>query len=467
MPTDKAIRSLPQITVNLILFGLAVVFGFAVWTQRGLFMDGSSHLVEIMEKETLRTWFESRQAAISFHEWPTLKAIEWFGIKNSETLAYIYSACVHGHNLLSLGLSYILLRHSPRQMIWVIFPILSLICLSLTGMIICSSEHHFALNLYWPLLIWVTLTPRVTVVSGILGIFFSLLTFKSYESFAAYSLVLMVSGFLRAQEFQRKSDKPQTGFFVFVTALFLISSIYNLEWIIWPQDIGNRNVLWNATRERVISAPFVFGILGATLFLGMILKARTRIERLVLLLGIALISVLWCFTSTLFPNQSFQPGTHFLDRLLLYGLTAALGGIFVYSVWHFKRRAQEISWGWPCSVGLLLLAAPSLVYEIRTSLHWREYRKLFSSQLREYRGIIEYSDSKTVNCSPENPFPCRYNWSWTMPYLSVLWAPVFDGTKVVQSFVKNYPSADYSQIKPGIAETYPKIEKFGFKFTLK
>jgi len=227
--------------IFLLLLGIyALDAGYAVFAQRHLYGDASWFLVKIMSTGSVTSFYTdffhqfyySRFVSYWLTQAPTVIALH-LGVHGAQLLSWILGSTYFGLKLASLVICYKLLDDGKK--LFVVFPLFGLFAGTINSDIYIVTETHVAVSFLWPIAILLTKHERIGPVAKYLGFFGILAASFTYESWAFFSPLLMVAGYLNA----RRLDGKQRSTIGAMSVLLLVPLCVNWAAILFPRDPTN------------------------------------------------------------------------------------------------------------------------------------------------------------------------------------------------------------------------------------
>ena len=237
-----------------------------------LWADGAWFLVRIASTRSYYFWisdwkkelFRSRLFTILGEQTPIVLAT-YLPIHSLHALSIIFGITLYGHALLSLYLCY---RFAPRRW-YMLFPLLSFFAGTMNVEAYLSTDSHFIVSLYWPLLFLLLFRPELRRGTTLLLILLSIPTLLSYESMMFFGVIL--AGTCLWRRFRLPTDRT---LMVLLAIWYLAGAALATAAVIWPFDPTNRS-----------------GFLHAILFLIHSSHVAAKVSLLILVCCVALLAL--------------------------------------------------------------------------------------------------------------------------------------------------------------------------------
>lgn len=390
-----------RLALALLLLG-AAIYGLhallAVATGRHLYGDAAWFLVRVASEgratsfvdDFATQFFYSRALAFWTTQGPAVLLIR-LGVRNLQTLSYVFGAALFGCKLISLVLCYRLLQRGEK--LFFVFPALGLFAGTINSDVYIVSETHLSTSLAWPILIALHGSRRGGLGTLVCGVFIaaSALIHESFAFFAALMLALLAYRWWKGGH---RRDGSELALMVLLSAVMLV----NLAGIVFPRDPVNRGA-FSAGLLNLVRSTF-HGLAG--IHVGPVVSVLVTVAVLAVAAGPAvpnrtvrrlLVSGV-CLVAAIYPLAHF---VRFLDRLVLenaiddrgfsgvaiqLALMVAFLAVHAYRREAFSRRASAAS---------LLLASlifGQVAWQLLATRFWKDAVSDARSRLASAEGVL-------------------------------------------------------------------------------
>ncbi len=204
-----------------------------------LWADGAWFLVKMASSRSYYLWvgdwkselFRSRIFTILAEQTPTVLATH-LNIHSLHALSIIFGLTIYSHALISL---YICYRYAPRRW-YTLFPLLSFVAGTMNVEAYLSTDSHFLVSLYWPVLFILLFRERLTRGTLLLLLALSVPTVLAYESMMFFGVILAGVCLWRG-----KLWPEQRALMAGLAVWYLLGVGLAVAAVIWPFDPSNRS----------------------------------------------------------------------------------------------------------------------------------------------------------------------------------------------------------------------------------
>jgi hypothetical protein len=425
-----------------------------VSSEAHLFADGAFYLQVILTTGEPQDLQPKRYFANVVTQMPVALAIQ-AGMSDLRTLSLLLGACLHLPVVVSLACCAWIARHAQT---YLLFPLLSAVAVTANSTFFISSESHFLLALFWPLLFLLTLHRHWSGSAFAAAGGLAAATLLSYESMVVYGPLLAALSLRRAQT---ADDLARRCGFLTLAAYFVAGAVAGAYWIIWPVSPENLESF------KQSAWPFDDG-LGHTHVLGVLslvalclvswamLHRRFRAGPWRLAIPLFAAACAWAALAPLIAPTLIAPFLHYRARVMNVFLPPLVATLYLFAV---ARPPEQATWRAAFTV-VAILASAQAVWHVAAVREWRHYLDVFRSEVAIGRGLIPYEESRLSHPSEGGHPIAGLNWGWTMPTMSILLAP--DGD--VRAIVRNPTSNAWQPFDPGVPFELPDLRRYGVRF---
>ena len=192
------------IVVVMVYYVLGVFY--SIYTQRYYFADGSYFFVDLLENGFVNLKFDNRLYAHYITEFLPVGAIKVLNIRDYSVLSYLFGINLYLPEILSLLICHSIVPKDKKHLM--IFPLISLFGVSMNSAFFIVSEAHVISNIFWPILIYVTLKESYSLKDVLVLLGLTIIFARSYESafflgtilgFVSFSKAFKSDGLVKSQ----------------------------------------------------------------------------------------------------------------------------------------------------------------------------------------------------------------------------------------------------------------------------
>ena len=425
-----------------ILLAISSLAIFHIFCLRGIYADGASFLVKILEKGTFENWDQSRRFVQIITQAPVVLALK-LGISNFITLKALHSLGLFFFPTLLWILA--LIRLKGEKFFWLYFTLFSLIYLNTSFYSIGEFNLTYSMVGY-SFAILISLK-RIDFKHGLFHILISLTLVRSYEALIFLGPLLGLACILRIHNPEVPLGENRIWFYIPIFFYSLATAVSGLS-ILHPRDPGNLKGALGSLNHLVENKQLLISLIISLLYFSAYFFPLGRSLKQ----GITCVIVI-LNTALLFPTNWATPFQHYQGRslvgiILFVSLSILLIEARFGSKWNWIKKRDTnsnhlIKWITPC----LLFMVLSTIDISQTIGHF-SYLREFSSFVNSHTGF--YPIEKTgIDYK-------KYGWPWTQPSLSLLLRESEENTAIVLN------RADYMgwQPYPAPREFLPDISRY-------
>ncbi len=424
-----------------------------------LWADGSWFLIKIASSRHYYFWvadwkrelFRSRLFTILAEQTPTVLATH-LGVHSLHTLSIVFGITLYSHALLSLYLCY---RYASQRW-YMLFPLLSFFAGTMNVEAYLSTDSHFIVSLYWPVLFILLFREELTKGTLILLLALSIPLVLAYESMLFFGIILAGVCVWRYRKFSR-----QAKLMVGLAAWYLFGAALALASIIWPFDPSNRSGFIGGLRALFHMHHIAAEVsLLALLCCGILMAVPARlaaIRKPVALIALAGVFYLWLevFLGHA-PNMlEFEVPARVMNLLGPLSATALL--LAVLAGW-FKPDARTIGL---TAIVIGALGFSQAFWNLAVLGRWQGMLATLRYELLLHQGPVAFEDSIM---SREQLGPLRLrelHAHWPLLPLSLYAA----GRGEIRSIILPEPTT-YFPFDPFAPDTLPDLSRYGIRYDL-
>jgi len=392
---------------------------WSAFALRGLFADGASYFLQMLELEMPYLLEPARRTVQFLQQLPTVLALH-FDLLDLRGLIVLFGATTHLLPLLLLGLCWLVLPGGRKA--FFAFPLLHFLVGTQAAGLAAIVEGPVAAGYFWFLLLLISF--RADRTAGQLGtMFLALPALYLHEGMALLAPILAAAACFRARE-----QRPLLWLLV---GYFFVVAIVQVLFILYPRSVAMRESYIETLRLLKFlfepgSSPLIVNvpaILGLTAILALAIpvasgRGRQWARALVPIYAILCVGLV---ASMMIKDNMFSPSNQFKARSIGLLLSLPLGLLFLAAL---RRPALRGLWERPPTIGVIVaLAAGQLGCQAYGTWYWSRYITSFETVLAGHRGLVSWSDALASLPKAETKALWRMSWGWTNPTMSVLLAP--------------------------------------------
>jgi hypothetical protein len=259
-----------------------------------LWADGAWFLIRIASTRNYYLWigdwkrelFRSRLFTILAEQTPVVLGTH-LGIHSLHALSLVFGVTLYSHALISLYLCY---RYAARRW-YMLFPLLSFFAGTMNVEAYLSTDSHFVVSLYWPLLFILLFREELTAGTTLLLIALSIPTLLSYESMMFFGIILAGVCLWRWKRLPR-----QRVLMAALAVWYIAGAGVAAAAVIWPFDPTNRAgffhaIFWLMSSSHVAAKISLVVLLCCSVLF--VLPSRIPTQKLAFVVG--LLSILYLY----------------------------------------------------------------------------------------------------------------------------------------------------------------------------
>ena len=301
------------------------------WLARGLFVDGSAVLVDILNNGSYAAFYEARRHLMAVTQWPVVAALD-LGMTDTEILARLFSAGLFFVPTAFYHASLFRARRDPVLLASVVCAI-AIVFLP-TSFFIVGEYNSVSAAVLFAALVLVT-GRRPTVADGVLLVATAALLVRSYETMCGYGPLLAAMTVWRLSVSGGRS--VASIFYGLAALLFLASVAVAAQSLFGPHVDGHVSgaaadivVFWRNLQFVLPLAALVIVAVAGLIAPDLLASRRLYLWAAVLLVLAALSPLLWLGEGAMRPFAK----SHYQSRMMAGGVTAAI----VMAVWLYTAR---------------------------------------------------------------------------------------------------------------------------------
>lgn len=392
---EKYIKFLYKNTLLVSVLFLLIAWMWALASMKAMATDGSYYILKITEQKDFFFVGWHRHHAQVMTQWLPVAALQIYDF-GPEATAVLYSISIAFLASFSIFLIFRIARESEYV---IIFPIISLSGISLSGDYIIIGEYHVLNFLVWPLLIY-CIIPTKTIYDRILVFFCAIVLLRSYEGAIFILWIPLCICLYRAYSSRSRSDNL---FWISLAVVLLLGMVIAIDGFVSRRNTDSMRDLWTSLATPFGSIGLVSSLIFGTSYLAAYATGRHSlvVAGAVVSAGLAIYGLM----TGSYPDswQSFSSRTTtitVLPFLMLACISCAL-----------MRHRVVIS----SSVATIVFCAALSLYVIAGQTQWKSALGQLKAQLDVSQGFVPYENMDVPHAEF---FPY-----WTLPTLSVLLQP--------------------------------------------
>lgn len=362
----------------------------AVASDLQLWADGAWFLIRIASTRNYYLWisdwkkelFRSRLFTILAEQTPVVIGTH-LRIHSLHALSLIFGVTLYSHALISLYLCY---RYAARRW-YMLFPLLSFFAGTMNVEAYLSTDSHFVVSLYWPLLFILLFRDELSAGTGLLLIALSVLTILSYESMIFFGVILAGVCVWRWKRLPR-----QRFLMAALGVWYLAGAGLAAAAVIWPFDPTNRSgffhaIFWLVGSSHVAAKVSLDVLLCCTVLFA--LPSRSPTQKLAFVVG--LLSILYLYFEVFVGRTPSTLDVEVEARVLnlLLPLAATFLLLLVLAGWS-KPKARAIG-----LAAILIggLGFGQVFWNLAAINRWQGVLATLRYELQLHEGPLPYEDS--------------------------------------------------------------------------
>lgn len=363
----------------------------AVASDLQLWGDGSWFLIKIASSQNYYLWigdwkrelFRSRLFTILVEQTPLVLATH-LRIHSLHALCLIFGITLYSHALLSLYLCY---RYAAKRW-YMLFPLLSFFAGTMNVEAYLSTDSHFIVSLYWPLLFILLFRVDLGRATTFLLIALSIPTILSYESMMFFGLILAGVCVWRCKRFPQ-----QRPLMAGLATWYVAGALLAAAAVIWPFDPTNREGFVHALLYLLHSSHLAAQVSLVVLICCAVLLALPSqlrwMQATALTLGLA--TIFYLFAEVLTGQAPISLDVEVPARVLNMVLPlAATGLLFLVVAGWAKPDARTLGF-----TGILIgaLGIGQVCCNLAAITRWQAMLATLRYELLLHQGPLVYDDS--------------------------------------------------------------------------
>ncbi len=424
------------------LLPIALFAGWSIFIEREFFADFGYMFIRVLESGQIYDFgLTNRVANAVLSQLPLVIALHW-GVQDFDMLKLLYGLSFYGSHVILLIIAY-LVSYDRRD---AIFPILSFLSFSLFIQFF-STEALFAVEFAWILGLVLIPVRETSITLKVISILAACGLMLSYETSIAFAVVAFVALFLRASAFK---DREEFIYHSIIAIVLLIGIAFQAKGIIYPYAPQNITT-FTAFFEVILNNSFLIVIpiiYASSLIYGLFFKeVDIKISIFATLFGSIVYFALYFYAESIFDGV---PKDEYPLRAIV-----SFGGFGVYLIYAVYDRIRLLR-GLIFRMALLsscFLIGFQVPYQFNIGLGWIEYL----SRLKDVVANGSPAVSSLVQTKLFDSDIKSYNWTWTMPALSIIEAPHGQVNSLVEYC--------YNGWRPISILSPPDLGRFGIEYS--
>lgn len=410
------------------LFAVAFTpLAHAAAIEKFLSADGALYFQRVLEEGRFTDFAWARNHAVSVVQWPVAVAVR-AGVTDWATLETLFAIGL----LLPYVLGFVLCVAARRGLsTWpLLFPIASLLVITIPADYLLVGEHHVLVALAWPIL-FLALRPAALTrwEIGVAGALILVIA-RAYESAVFVSPVLAAAFLVRGR---RGYDRPAS--IALLAGLCLIGAVIAAFSIAFPRDPGNRSAFLQALVAPARRSQVLLGAAFLIPFALALWRPRDHLRWLAVAVA-AVMALCVLGPSGVVPAWTRMwtvawAGDSFASRTLSMTLLPLLLVVATALV----RREGTVTVTQAHVAAFALFAVAVAAVSVQENRQWIEFRSAFKTVLATRTGFVPIESTPLVS------HPA--GWPWNNAILSYLWS---DGA--VRAIVLNPADVGWEPFDP-------------------
>jgi hypothetical protein len=406
------------------LFGLALMpLVHDVAIEKTFSADGAYYFMSLLEDQRFTDFAWARNHSIYLTQWPVIAALR-AGVSDWRALETLFGSGLLFPHVLAFAMCMIALRGQPK---WpLLFPILSLLTVTVPSDYMLIGEHHVLVAFAWPILFFaIRPVPFAKWEAAVVAALTVAIT-RMYESAAFIAPVLAF--FFMARNVRAPGERWAHRLPALVC---LVAAAIALVAIVNPRSQHNRALFLLALVDPFANGQFIIAFAFLTPFLVALLVNRDRLGLTAVVVMVVFIVPAYALANTSSRWLGSRADVSFSCRTLSMTLIPPL--LLVAAMLVRRRAGLELSPVQFRAFTVFVIAA--VAFSLVDSRDWTEYRRQFKTTLETHEGFVPLTET------PMKDHPS--GWGWNNAILSYLWS---DGR--VRTIVLNPPDVPWEPFNP-------------------
>lgn len=449
----------------ILLSGLIVYAGYAAFSMRIFYPDGTIYFVHILENVKPVHWHWDRQLAYFVQHFPLITAIK-SGITDIPTLARIHTGWYFSFGFLSLIGCYFGLPKDKKNLI--IFPLLWMFGIYMQTEFFPITPGRLLTAIYWVVVI--QLLFRSSWKSWLFIVLVAWCTLRIYQGMMILGPVLAFLSFWRFSKFENLKN-PLAWAYLFLGIYFICGAFLSFLSVLDPQDKTSfitfiLGLFLFVDEEGYPSFPLLFGLIGVSLLLYQLYKPtilKPRFSLLGVLIKIVFYTLgILAIISPVIWAEAMAPETHQQVRSInIYLSVALVVPLFLIAI--NKISLTEL-WIKNAKVFILILGLIQIHWGIMATVHWNKYIEIFQETLSvSPAGLVLAQDTNLLDLNTNYGLSNGFHNDWDTPLMSILFAP--DRTNIKTIIAHSYDNI-YHPVNPRDITQFPDLSAYGVNYDL-
>ena len=442
--------------IGLYLFSI----GYAIFTQRIYYADGSHYFLKILEEKSFIYADDfPRHHAHYLTQFLVVILIQIFQVRDVEILSYVFGFGLYLPQLMSLWLCYLITK--KKNLYYMLFPVISLFGISMNLSFMSVHESHVLVAVFWPIFFYLVLQDEYKWTEKIILLFLVFIFMRSYESASILGSILIVVVVVRIFRYWGNTS-PGTRAVWGITLILLIASVVIAAYsIVFPRCPENKAGFLSSFSAILYHWPAILSFAYISL-ISLSIFFRKFVHTLIfkLLLAFLLLFSFFVSLSPVIMPELIRPNLQYPARVFVTYMLP-LFSIVVYFVLKALIVVEEGTWKKIAAVVALLVVSQT-TWQILATAQWDGFRSIFKEELVSRNGVVKFEDTLLKNEKVGIQIVRQMTWEWSNPTLSVVWALDQDIKTII---VNPETAADgWQPFDPLDINGLPKTEEFGFSF---
>jgi hypothetical protein len=425
---------------------------YPILSYRGLFADGSYHLLGIISGWQNGDSDQSRRGALYLLDGPTLTLVFGLGLKSIRLASWIYTG-----TLLLLPWIFLLLAAcylSTQRRVLALFPLLSLLVSYFLSSLFAVSEVFIASALWWAVLLYLIgddLKNRGILLTFIcvIQILLMIYSYEPLSTCAFLLLALLIFKFATAGSRGNITDINVAVKLCLIGCSLFATFIVGACWTLFPTDPDRQRVAAQGIHFWVLLKTYSVQLGISIFFLGILTFILASRQRLVWGLWVALVGI-FLVVGQLRPIM--VPWAQHQARLLIPFSVIFLSGAAVIAANRLERdpsfATTLTAWFTPM---LICLSVLHTWWQFEGTRGWQRYMAAVTAEKVPGRSVIA---SHTLQTN-------AFNWPWALASLSI----VIDAmeNKIVDGVVF-VNDTRWRPFDPRCPKSWPSLARLGVEY---
>ncbi len=388
---------------GFVMIMLLVLAAYQVYSHQHLYADGAHFFINLLSEQSIFNPLKSRFFANALQQLLPLLLIK-AGITDIELISYAFAINLYLIPIAGILISYTILDTNRKHLI--LFPVLTILFSVHNNYAFIISEAFVTIAVFWPLLFFVLFTELRTSSSW--TFLLSILIFSSTHELAFVLLLLLIIALVVRLKNLGAKHILHT---ILLALSILMACAINIYWNLYPTNLEFSEDFFQQVGQLVSLKKYPLSAIAIVL---VFLRSRYQLQgkwQYVTIGGIGVLLLL-VLLPVFNPSGMLYPILHWEQRILVVLGPFILGLVLVLS--QFGENSTE-NLHFP-RWSIITLTTVMIIYQLRLTNLWNDFKDDFSLLLLKNSGIIEYRETVIA----KNPSEDQFATAWTVPTLGFI-----------------------------------------------